>query len=533
MRDELELRPYQLRSIDYILDKKRCGLALDMGLGKTISSLTAFVKLHNVKVKKLLIIAPLNVAKNVWHNEILKWGHTKHLTYSICTGDESVRLKALKSDVDVYIINQENIKWMFEKGFNKYGMIIIDESQGFKNHASKRFGYLKKFISRYMVLLTGTPMPKSYMDMWSQQYLIDKGELLGKNITAYRDEYFIYNSRRFEYRCIYSEEISNLLKNNWLSMKSEDYLELPDKIFNSVSVEIDNYDNKLDALEEIISNYPDENILVAFNFKCDEIRIKDRFKNAIALTSGNIGEVEKQWNNKEIKLLLCQCSTAKGLNLQHGGRLIVWFGLTWNMESYKQFNARLHRQGQTKPVIIYHLVASKCMDEKVLKMLEVKDLNQEELIKILKNMQVSQIGINLIKKIEGFAPVLYKCEAKKDTIGYGHIIRKTDNIVQSLNKSQAETLLHKDILPFENAVNLLVTVPLTQNQFDALVCFAFNIGLSAFQTSTLLKLLNKNHYDAVPVQMKRWDKITVDGKKIPSQGLKNRRKAEIELWISK
>ena len=173
------------------------------------------------------------------------------------------------------------------------------------------------------------------------------------------------------------------------------------------------------------------------------------------------------------------------------------------------------------------------MDEKVLKMLEVKDLNQEELIKILKNMQVSQIGINLIKKIEGFAPVLYKCEAKKDTIGYGHIIRKTDNIVQSLNKSQAETLLHKDILPFENAVNLLVTVPLTQNQFDALVCFAFNIGLSAFQTSTLLKLLNKNHYDAVPMQMKRWDKITVDGKKIPSQGLKNRRKAEIELWISK
>ena len=435
MRKELELRAYQLKAVDYIINKKRCGLALDMGLGKTISSLTAFVKLHNVKVKKLLIIAPLNVAKNVWHNELLNWEHTNHLSYSICVGNENERLEALNKDVDVFIINQENVKWMFENGFNKYGMIIIDESQGFKNHASKRFKCLKKFISKYIVLLTGTPMPKSYMDMWSQQYLIDNGQLLGKNITAYRDRYFIYNSRKFEYRCVYREEISELLKHNWLSMKSEDYLQLPDKIFNSISVEIDNHsqyknfekqyliqinddkitavnagvltnkllqycngaiydenkkyveihNNKLDALDEIVNNYPDENILVAFNFKCDEQRLKARFKNAVTLTSKNIGEVEKQWNDKKIKLLLCQCSTAKGLNLQQGGRIIVWFGLTWNMESYQQFNARLHRQGQTKPVIIYHLVASKCMDERVLKILKNKNITQEELIKVLKN----------------------------------------------------------------------------------------------------------------------------------------------------
>jgi SNF2 family DNA or RNA helicase len=434
MRRLSELRNYQLKAIDYILEKKRCGLALDMGLGKTISSLTAFVKLHNVEIKKLLIIAPLNVAKNVWHNEILNWEHTKHLTYSICIGDESARLEALNKDVDVYIINQENVPWMYKKGFKKYGMIIVDESHGFKNYASKRFKSLKHFTSKYMVLLSGTPMPKSYIDMWSQQYLIDKGELLGKTITSYKDNYFLFNARSYQYTCLEPYVIADKLKANWLSMKSEDYLQLPDKIFNRISVDIDNYhqykefereyllkinddqitaanaavlsnkllqycngavynedtqyveihNNKLDSLLEIIENYPDENILVAFNFKCDEKRIRTRFKQAITLDSQNIEEIVAKWNNGKIKLLLCQCSTAKGLNLQHGGRIIVWFGLTWNMESYKQFNARLHRQGQTKPVIIYHLVAANCMDERVLKVLNNKDIGQEQLINILK-----------------------------------------------------------------------------------------------------------------------------------------------------
>jgi SNF2 family DNA or RNA helicase len=439
MYKKSDLRHYQLRAIEYIIEKKRCGLALDMGLGKTISSLTAFVSLHNIEVNKMLIIAPLNVAKNVWHTELLKWEHTKHLTYSICTGTENERLTALNKDVDIYIINQENVGWMYKQGFTKYGMIIVDESHCFKNYASKRFKSLKKFVSKYMVLLTGTPMPKNYLDMWSQQFLIDKGETLGKNISIYINEYFIYNSRRYEYLCINPEIIADKLKSYWLSMKSEDYLELPDKIMNNISVEIDNFkeykkfekeyllkindeqitalnaavlsnkllqycngaiysedknyieihNNKLDSLEEIIENYSDENILIAFNFKCDEQRIKSRLKNAVTLTSKNIMEVEDKWNKKEIKLLMCQCSTAKGLNLQQGGRIIIWFGLTWNMENYKQFNARLHRQGQTKPVIIYHLVAAHCMDERVLYILQTKDINQEGLIKILKNTKLT------------------------------------------------------------------------------------------------------------------------------------------------
>ena len=434
MLNESNLRDYQLRAVNYILDKKRCGLNLDMGLGKTITSLTAFTKIHNIYVKKLLIIAPLNVAKNVWHNELLNWEHTKHLTYSICCGNAKERIAALNQDVDVYIINQENVPWMLANGYFKYGMIIVDESSGFKSHASQRFKALKKFICRYIALLTGTPIPNGHIDIWPQQYLIDHGELLGKNITTYRNMYFGTDFNGYKYICKYPEYISDLLAKNWLSMKSEDYLNLPDKIMNTISVTIDNYDlykqyekefylqinseeltavnagvlsnkllqycngavynedrdyveihsNKLDQLEELISNYPDENILVAFNFKSDEQRIKKRFKHAITLNSKNITEVEKKWSNGEIKLLLCQCSTAKGLNLQKGGRIIIWFGLTWNLESYLQFNARLHRQGQTKPVLIYHLVAAKCKDEQLMKVLNQKNITQENLFKILK-----------------------------------------------------------------------------------------------------------------------------------------------------
>lgn len=445
-RNQSDLRPYQLKAIDYILNKKRCGLALDMGLGKTIGSLTAFAKIHNIYVKHILVIAPLKVANDTWNNEILQWEHTKHLTYSIATGNEKERLEALNKDVDVYITSHNNIPWMYKKGFKKYGMIIVDESHGFKNHNSKRFKFLSKFISRCIVLLTGTPMPNGEMDLWSQQYLIDKGKMLGKNITEYRDTYFNYTmvknkdgkTSRPVYVCHSPKIIHEKLKANWLSMKAEDYLDLPDKLYNIINVEIDNlqlykkfekeyllkincetieavngavltnkllqycngavynenkeyveiHSNKLDAIQDIIDNYPDENILVAFNFKCDEDRIRVRFKGVITLTAKNGSEIMDKWNKGKIKLLLCQCSTAEGLNLQHGGRIIVWFGLTWSMKNYKQFNARLHRQGQTKPVIIYHLVAKGCKDEKVAKVLAMKDCNQEELIKVLKSNDI-------------------------------------------------------------------------------------------------------------------------------------------------
>ena len=434
MYKESDLHHYQLKAINYILTEKTCLLRLDMGLGKTVCALTAFSKLHNKYVKKLLVIAPLNVALTGWDKEISSWEHLNHLTYSICHGDVKSRKEALEKDVDIYIVNQENIPWLYANGYKKYGMIIVDESQGFKNHASKRFKTLARFTHKYMVLLSGTPTPNGEIDAWAQQYLIDRGELLGKTITNYRRMYFFKPEQSHKYICLYSKHIAHLLSKKWLSMSAEDYLELPDKIITSISVVIDNYplykqfekqfrieinkeeltainaaslsnkllqycngavyneskeyveihNNKLDQLEELINNHPDENILVAFNFKFDEVRIKKRFKQAITLSSKNISEVEKNWNNGKIKLLLCQCSTAKGLNLQKGGRIIIWFGLTWNLESYLQFNSRLHRQGQTKPVLIYHLVANKCKDEQLMEALRYKNISQEKLFNILK-----------------------------------------------------------------------------------------------------------------------------------------------------
>ena len=439
MKTELDLRPYQQRAVEYILNKRRCGLNLGMGLGKTISALTAFSRIRNIEVKKVLVIAPLNTAKSTWHNELLDWEHTKHLTYSIVWGNEKERHEALKKEVDVYITNQENVVWMFKNKYSKFGMIIVDESTGFKSHAANRFNALKKFKSKYMILLSGTPMPNGEIDMWAQQYLIDHGVMLGDGICKYRSAFFEHNEYTHRYICKYPELIASRLSANWLSMKSEDYIDLPDKIMNIVPVEIDNihlykkfekeyymkiedeeltaanaavlyskllqycngaiynedgeyieiHNNKLDMMEEIINNCPDENVLVAFKFRSDEERIRKRFNHAITINSKNIEEVKEKWNKREIKLLLCNSASAKGLNIQYGGRIIIWFGLDINAENYLQFNDRLHRHGQTKPVIIYHLVAKNCKDEQLMKALDQKIVSQDNLFRIMREKNAS------------------------------------------------------------------------------------------------------------------------------------------------
>lgn len=437
MLTESDLHNYQHYAINAILDRKRCMLNQGMGIGKTICSLTAFTKVLNVEVKKCLIISPLNVAKTTWINELSSWSHVKSLKYSLLIGDEKQRLNAAQKEADIYIINQENVSWMFENGFRKYGFIIVDESQGFKSHDSNRFKALKRFTSKYMLLLTGTPVPNGFIDWWSQIYLIDKGERLGKYITHYRNSYFSYDEYKRKYICLYPKTILDKISDIVISMKAEDYLELPDKISNVVKVDIDNYDlykefekeyylkinneeisamnaavlsskllqycngavyssnndgsytiihnNKINYLKEFIELYSDENILVAYNFKSDAERIKKAFPNSVTLNRNNIVEMEKRWNEGKIKLLLCQSGTAKGLNLQQGGRIIIWFGITYNLEHYLQFNARLHRQGQTKPVLIYHIVANKCKDEKVMEVLANKNATSEMIYQILKN----------------------------------------------------------------------------------------------------------------------------------------------------
>lgn len=438
MLNELNLYHYQQVVIKAILEKKRILVNQEMGLGKTIAAITAFTKaLHNKEVKRCLIIAPLNVAKTTWVNELSKWEHTKDLKYSLVIGDEYKRQKALKTEADVYIINQENVAWLFHKGYRKFGFIIVDESSGFKSHNSNRFKALKNFTSIYMVLLTGTPYPNGFMDLWSQIYLLDKGQRLGKYITHYRNSYFSYDDYKRKYICHYPNTILDKIADITISMKVEDYLELPDRVDNYVSVEIDNkaiydefakeyivkindaklsavnsgvlyskllqycngavyssdndgsytiiHDNKIECLKEFIEIYPDENILVAYSFKSDEERIRKSIPSSITLNRNNVEDVSKRWNEGKIKLLLCQSGTAKGLNLQQGGRIIIWFGITYNLEHYLQFNARLHRQGQTKPVLIYHIVANRCKDEKVMEVLANKNATSEMIYQVLKN----------------------------------------------------------------------------------------------------------------------------------------------------
>jgi SNF2 family DNA or RNA helicase len=471
----MQLHSYQNKAVDFILDKKKCALYLDMGLGKTVIALTAAQNLlDDFTINKVLVIAPLRVANNVWHNEIKHWQHLKHLTYSIVTGNEKQRFKALEKRVDIYIINRENLLWLFMNGYRDFGMIIVDESTSFKNPsrvAAKLFKSVKvyrkvkqhfnnctftqfskykinKFVALslmkcdYMVQLTGTPSPNGLMDIYSQIYCLDKGERLGKTLTEYRETYFTKDRYGFGYECDDSEGIYDKIKDITMSMTATDYIELPKKINLVTNINLgehkEKYDElakefilkvssgdiiaanagvltnkllqfcngaiydefkdysiihdfKLDALEEIIEGNPNESIIVAYNYKSDLERLKNRFKQAVIMSKDS-REIEA-WNQGDIKLLLCHpASSGKGLNLQHGGRIIVWFGLTWNLEDYLQFNARLYRQGQIKPVIINHIVAKDCIDELVLERLGAKNNNQKELLEALIETMRSQYG---------------------------------------------------------------------------------------------------------------------------------------------
>jgi len=444
MRTRDNLHHYQDKAVDFILAKKKVALLLDMGLGKTISSLTAISDLvDSLSVNKVLVVAPLRVANTVWHKEAENWEHTKHLKVNICTGSEKNRLSKLLTPGDVYVINRENIEWLVNFYGKKwpFDCVIIDESSSFKSPSSRRFKALRKTISltEYCVLLTGTPSPNGLLDLWSQYYLLDSGERLGRNMTAYKNRFFEadFMGYKFTPRKNASNNIYELVNDITLSMQAEDYLELPQRIDSVVNValptkqlkiykelekefiieleceseieavsaatlankllqfsngaiytdDVGNWSEihsaKLDALAEIADDNSGENILVAYNYKTDLERLKKKFPNAVVMDKK--GEAVARWNNGEIKMLLAHpASAGHGLNLQKGGSLIVWFGLTWSLECYQQFNARLHRQGQTKPCRVVHIVASECIDEKVLTVLSDKDAVQDNLLKALK-----------------------------------------------------------------------------------------------------------------------------------------------------
>ena len=436
---------YQNYAKDFILAHKVSALFLDCGLGKTITTLTAINELmyDSFEISKVLIIAPLRVAQSTWKDEIKKWDHLNLLRYSIAVGDEKERLKALKQNSDIYIINRENVDWLVTKSgidFN-FNMLIIDELSSFKSHTSKRFKSLLKIRPYFerVVGLTGTPSSNGLMDLWAEFRVLDLGERLGRCITHYRNEYFLPDKRNgaviFSYKPQPNaeERIYRRLTDITISMKSTEYLKMPELILNELEINLDEEDQikykkfkkemvmtiqekeidainaaslsnkliqlangsiydedkkfyevhnkKLDKLEEIIESANGKPVLIAYWFKADKERIEKRFKVREIKTADDI----KQWNMGMINLALIHpASAGHGLNLQSGGSTLVWFSLTWSLELYQQTNARLYRQGQKDTVVIHHLITKNTIDEDIMKSLKRKDKTQEALMRAVK-----------------------------------------------------------------------------------------------------------------------------------------------------
>lgn len=436
-----KLHKYQLAAIDFIKQKKKCALFLDMGLGKTALTLTAVSDfLDDFAVSRVLVIAPLRVANTVWTQEAAKWQHLEHLTFAVCTGSPRERKAALASNVDIHVINRENVSWLVDCVKWRWDMVIVDESTSFKNFNTMRSRALRRVVKyfRYTVLLTGTPSPNSLMDLWAQLYLIDRGERLGRTIGEYRRRFFTqdgFTSYKYEAVADAENDVKSLIKDVCVSMKSADYLELPSKVVVRVAVELppqmkklydlfekefllelENtqvealttaalvnkllqicngfvydadkvphvmHDAKIDALRDIVADNPAENFLVAYNFKADLDRLTQAFPQAVVLDKK--GLALEQWNKGNIRILLAHpASAGHGLNAQFGGSAVVWFGLNWSLELYQQFNSRIYRQGQNKPVRIIHIVSKGCYDDKVVSALRRKVKTQNDLIEYLK-----------------------------------------------------------------------------------------------------------------------------------------------------
>lgn len=438
------LHDYQRRAVDFIINRKRCALFLDMGLGKTATTLTAVSDMiDGFMVKRVLVIAPLRVCNSVWKQEAAQWVHLNHLRVSVCTGTEKQRRDALNVKADIFVINRENVSWLVDACQGKWPFdgIVIDESSSFKNNQSQRFKKLKKVahLSKLMVLLTGTPAPNGLLDIWPQIYLIDQGAALGKTMTGYKKRFF--NPDFFGYnwtpKAGSQDEIENLIQPRILSMTASDYLTLPERIdlvewvtlpdkimadyrkferdliiklkdgdtLEAVNVAvlankllqwsngavytddskdyIEIHEAKLNTLAEIIEENPNENIIVAYNYQSDLERLKNKFPWAVRLNKDT--STIDRWNRGEIKLMLAHpASCGHGINLQAGGSMIVWFGLNWSLELDQQMNARLHRQGQSKPVRVVRIAAFGTIDERVMSVINNKEQTQSQLIIALK-----------------------------------------------------------------------------------------------------------------------------------------------------
>lgn len=437
---------YQSLVTENIIKNHQLGVFLECGLGKSVITLTALVDLlhDRFEVSKVLVIAPLRVANTTWMDEVIKWDHLRGLIVSRVLGSAKERTMALYKKADIYTINRENVPWLVEFYKNEwpFDMVIIDELSSFKSPSAKRFRALKKVRHKIkrIVGLTGTPAPNGLLDIWSQIYLLDGGERLGRTFSGYRSRYFhpqkyINGGIPTDYvlNDDAEEKIYDKISDICISMKALEYLKMPEIIFNKVEVELsekemklykklerdlllpledsevdavnaavlsnkllqmsggtvyDEYgdvhqihDRKLDALEDLIEAANGKPVLIYYGFKHERERIKHRFEVGEINTSDDIA----RWNKGEMKIALCHpASAGHGLNLQEGGSTIIWYSVTWSLELYQQANARLWRQGQKQTVVINHLLAKDTIDHKVMAALDNKDTGQNALIEAVK-----------------------------------------------------------------------------------------------------------------------------------------------------
>ena len=437
---------YQEYATNKIINQDAAGLFLEMGLGKTVATLTAIEQLlyDQFESCKVLVIAPLRVAQTTWPAEARKWDHLNHLRISLVLGTAKQRQAALQAWADIYIINRENVEWLV----NEYGrdwpfdMVVIDELSSFKSSKAHRFRALRKVrpMIKRIVGLTGTPAPNGLIDLWPQVYLLDQGEHLGKTVTGYRDRYFEPGRRNRTVIFTWDPKpgaeaaIYKKLEDLCVSMSAEDWLDMPEKIDVEVKVQLPEparqaylqlerdlilpfidgdvtadtrailsnkllqlangavydegrkvwglHEGKLDALEDLVEAANGQPVLVFYAYKHDLDRIQKRLPSARELQTEK--DIE-DWNTGKAPIMLAHpASAGHGLNLQDGGHIIIWFGLTWSLELYQQANARLHRQGQQQRVIVHHLIAEGTIDEDVMKALAGKDSTQAALMEAIK-----------------------------------------------------------------------------------------------------------------------------------------------------
>lgn len=452
--NESNLHKYQGKGVQHIMANSHCALFLEMGLGKTVTTLTAINKLINeeLEVEKVLIVAPKRVVESVWDAECEKWDHLKNLRLSKIVGTPKQRIIALHKEADIYLVSRDNIPWLcgqFGGGMLPFDMLVIDELSSFKNHASQRFKALRLVQPSFhrIVGLTGTPSPNGLIDLWSQMFLLDRGERLGRFIGQYRDNFFKPDKRNgaiiYSYKLQKESEkrIHDKIGDICISMKAEDYLDLPEKNFNVIKIKfppdmqkmyddfeeeqvmalLENqdpdkpitavnaagltnkllqfsngavydedrevhhiHDLKLEAAKELVEDSDGKPVLIACAYRHDFTRLNKalaKYKPRELKTNADI----EAWNRGEIKVLLMHpASGGHGLNLQAGGSTIIWFGLTWSLELYQQLNARLHRQGQTEAVIIHRLLMDKSIDNEVVAALDRKEMSQNGLMEAVK-----------------------------------------------------------------------------------------------------------------------------------------------------